>query len=638
MDKAKSKRVITIVLIISAVLGLAAIATAYYYYQIRDVTPQEGNANLEEGCGCYFVIASDEINSCADATPKNAFAFKPGIIENDVCTAECDTRSAPELRQLSQSTTFDILSCRLETFSSNPGCLDISIEDSEGKRIGDSIFPEDSITLNAKFNIPEILSSPDQEYYESYYFVVNGSKIDADKDSAEVSGGGTDREFSISTQITDYEDADTLTVQAFADSISGNTVTSEACLRELPIVKSRTASCTDITFDISLDSEDKVSIDEIAVEASRINVEENPIQSLAIKFTVGSAETELTTKDLVDMILDEEDPTILIFDKDFLYDSDNFTGENNFSVLDDEQSSLDIKAEIILNGEAIDSDACLASEEIPDRTPTDTTDDDTDVDKDDTDDDDSDTDEDDDTETSDTDETGETSNFTVTKEASLQCVEREDGSNSLDYTITIKNEDTTYEDITSIKDKLPLGFTYTEESTTINSEAVTDSEYVTVTDVGNSQEIVWQAEDGWSVNSDDTLEIKFSAVVTENALTGDNLNEVIVTPLNTPADDETLRTEVSVEVSQNCNESETVPDTAIFDNTVAKLVLGISVLILGGLFYYTNSGNSITEKLMYSGPAVKVYRTFRLFGLKPTDPRKYFEEKTVEEIERKKKD
>ncbi|MCC7290321.1 hypothetical protein IT417_03675, partial [bacterium] len=219
----------------------------------------------------------------------------------------------------------------------------------------------------------------------------------------------------------------------------------------------------------------------------------------------------------------------------------------------------------------------------------------------------------------------ETSDFTLDKTASVACVER---SNSLTYTISIHNTDSDDEGVTRIEDKLPLGFTYKTNSTYINGSLVDDSDFIDVETVGSTQQITFSTNGGWTIDSGDSLTIRFSANVSSSALSGSNLNEAIAIPVNTPKDDDSLRSSVSVSVSQNC----TSPETALFDSTISRVALAVFTILLGLFFYFSQSGLNVSNKLINS----TLGKTVRNIGLKSNDPQRYFEEKFIEKLEKNK--
>ena len=219
-------------------------------------------------------------------------------------------------------------------------------------------------------------------------------------------------------------------------------------------------------------------------------------------------------------------------------------------------------------------------------------------------------------------------------------MERTTPNNSVTFTLTSTNRGTISQGITSVKDKLPLGFTYVANSSKINNVVVTDSNYVTVSTIGSTQEIVWTKTEPWIVNSNQALTITFNAIAGGSALTGENTNEVILTPQQIPADPSSLRATVTLLVQQDCdnpeeeipevpvNPDEDIPQTGIFDSVISKVILGILTITFGWYIYSKPSGRVLAEKLIET-PAFKgaEMTTWKIFK-----PKKYFEEKIINKI------
>lgn len=604
----KSKTTIKVILGITALLAIVSIGIAYYYYQIQDVSPT--NTSAVEGCGCYFIVSDTTINSCSTARPENAFEFRPGVMNSEgQCSATCDPRTASKISTSQTSPT--ILGCSVSPFPSNPGCIDIAIVNANDERLTEGINPEEPINLKATFSTPSNITDNDTDYYTDFSFLVNGEKITVLQEDIETTGTGGDKKYTVQTQFDDYQDNEKLTIQAFGTSVTSSEVTSAACLRTINVNQPKVNSCTSI--DVSLDNDVKPKVEDLWLD---LDLVEEP-QSLAVRFTLGSDDTVITTSDITSQLIDGT----LILDKAFLYDRDNFTSQNSFEILEQETSRYEIDAQVLVNGEEIDSELCKTVEDITNRQPSenpDPTDEDPDP-----------TDEDPDPTDEDPDPTGQSS-FMTSNTASRQCVERTAPNNTVQYTVSVRNTGDASQNIVSIKNKLPLGFTYTTGSTEINGVAVTDNEYVTITTVGSTQEIVWETEDGFSVGSGSSLNIVFRATANSSALTGSNLNEVVVTPANVPEDATTLRAEVAVQVAQSC----TAPQTSIIDSNIAKALLGIILVGLAIAFYRSQFSNQYSEKVVGSD----TYKDFKLFMLKLTQPAKHFEEKALVKLERKIRD
>ncbi len=231
------------------------------------------------------------------------------------------------------------------------------------------------------------------------------------------------------------------------------------------------------------------------------------------------------------------------------------------------------------------------------------------------------------------DEPTETSNFEVSLEGP-SCVERIAPNNEVTFTISVKNNDDSYEEILQVKDKLPLGFEYVENSSIINTLADQNDSFVRVNSTGNTQELIWSVEDGWSVNSNDTFTIEFRAIAGDNAITGEVQNEVVVTPLNTPNDSTKLRTEFVMTVAQTCE----TPDTSIIGNSWIKIALGF-IVILFSFYLYTSSRGSQLAANIERSKALRLGEDLidGVSGIytKATDPRKHLENKISKKDDRR---
>jgi uncharacterized repeat protein (TIGR01451 family) len=201
------------------------------------------------------------------------------------------------------------------------------------------------------------------------------------------------------------------------------------------------------------------------------------------------------------------------------------------------------------------------------------------------------------------------------------------------FTIEVKNNGENTDTIETVKDKLPLGFSYITESSTLDGNAISDSVFVTTTEVGESQEVLWEPQNSWSIPAGGTLTLTFEATVGENAITGENLNEVIVTPTEIPSDPSSLRASSDIIVAQDCDDIQIddTPQTGIFDTTLGRVVTGIVVILIGIIIYNSNEGNRLAHMLIHSGP----YREAEMTSYKIFKPKKYFEEKILERRERK---
>jgi hypothetical protein len=223
----------------------------------------------------------------------------------------------------------------------------------------------------------------------------------------------------------------------------------------------------------------------------------------------------------------------------------------------------------------------------------------------------------------------------------MQCLERITPNNRTTFIISITNNKNAVDTIESVKDKLPLGFVYVDESSQLNGNPIADSVFVTVTNIGNSEEIVWEPSDSWSVSAQGTLTISFDAVAGNNSLNGTNLNEVVITPTQIPIDSDALSTSTEITVAQVCESQDVIddtpvdddstPQTGLFDNSIIRIVLGLGIIVMGVIIYNSNQGNQLANILLDS----KAYHNAEMTTYKIFKPKKYFEEKILERRKRK---
>jgi len=231
-----------------------------------------------------------------------------------------------------------------------------------------------------------------------------------------------------------------------------------------------------------------------------------------------------------------------------------------------------------------------------------------------------------------------TSNLAVTIAGSTTCVERISPSNTVSLTISITNNDTDSENISKIVNKLPLGFTYTTGSTLINGATIGDTNLLTITETGSTQELTWDPAEDWTLLSGQTMTLRLTAIAADSALTGGNQNEAVVTPLNTPVSAENLRATYVITVAQTC----TNPKTGLFDTMIGRIMASMLLIVTAVIFYKSNNSQKVSEQILSSKSinqinkvSTNTKRSFRLLGLKLTHPRKFFEE-SFEESQKKK--
>ncbi len=142
------------------------------------------------------------------------------------------------------------------------------------------------------------------------------------------------------------------------------------------------------------------------------------------------------------------------------------------------------------------------------------------------------------------------SQISISLATNINCLERVEPNNSIIFTANIKNNSTTSQSVLKVKNKLPLGFTYVPSTTKINNVSVSDNNYLQSEQVGETTELSWTIASGWNIAANQSLVIVFQAIAGPNALTGENMNEVVIEPAQVPTDPATLRASIVVPVSR----------------------------------------------------------------------------------------
>jgi uncharacterized repeat protein (TIGR01451 family) len=579
----KANKKTTILLVLSGILGVALIGAAIYFYAIGDISQRDSSKEIT--CACYYIDPA-VIRECGD--PRKGFLFELATTTGDqLCRAACST-SKLSVNLLNSSTKQDLYQiCQLQVVQ-DARCREMVVKDKDGKIVTGIVNADDQITVEAKF---------DKEYSQ-YKFIINNEEAEPDNISSD--------KLTIKKSINDLGTASSLNIEAIAMS-GQDEVKSPLCRRLISINREGTSSVNDIRVQTRKDgSVYKVSTVKISIG----NVSED--KNLTIKFL-------FTGKNLTDLLMaegftiDSAKGEVTILEQD-LYNSENFDGDVTFAQLNGIEGEVEIKAELRDDTGLIGTVSGSLTFPKSDATSEETTGD-----------------------------TSEESNFEVTKGGDKECVERIAPNNVAQFTLTVKNNSSITQGISSVKDKLPLGFTYVQSSTRINGVSVSDADYVAVQNVGDTQEIVWKKSDTWSVNAGQTLTILFKAEAGANALTGSNQNEVIITPVEVPGDPTSLRAEYALLVAQDCDNPDlepttpttpptqqptTTPTTGIFDYVVVKLIVGLITLVLGWYIYSKPMGKLLIEKLVESG----LYKEAEIATWKIFRPRKHFEVKLLRKL------
>ncbi len=607
MNTGKTKKYIYIILGLSLVVGIAAIVVGYYLLNIEDFSPTDTSA--ADSCGCYYAVATPTAKTCADLPSKTAFEYRVGTVQNNgtsqgQCSVTCDTRLSEEI--VGGKDNFDIISCKAENITES-SCVDIAVYNTQSARFANQILYTEKPTITTTFKIPENVTSSATvaEYYKSFHYVINGTKVDIATDKIKIDN--EKKIVVVSYQLPEIADnADKLTLQAFGTTQTNAQVTSNGCYRELKVIKDVQPYCKSLDF--SFLNPEKIKEVEIELDG----LEAIPT-SISAEITLSNAQKDVfKTKELISKF----DTGIIKLDSAYLYGGSNFVNSIAITPIDSSKTvtgdKLTVKAELTLNGEKINSQFCESTQTIPlkvvnpDGGPEPV-----------------------DPGTEPNNSGDPVLDIQITNSSSRTCVERTTPNNLVIFTILVRElTGTETGTIESITNKLPLGFTYQTNSTTLDGVATNDTGLVTVTNVGSSQEVVW-AKDAWTIGGtgNETIEIRFSARASSTALTGSNLNEVVIELPDQVSNLATLRSSASLTVAQSC----TAPETALFDSTLSKVILSIIIIGVGLILYYSETGSRLSMNMINS----PLYRHINLVYLKLSKNREYFENKVIEKARKK---
>ncbi|HRY22168.1 MAG TPA: hypothetical protein P5311_00140 [Candidatus Dojkabacteria bacterium] len=587
----EKKKSTTLLIVIAAILGIGLIISAVYFYTLEE--PEGEQTLTETTCACYY-IDPKVVSECGD--PRRGFSFELNTVpSNQNCSTPCsiDNLSTNLLNSTTKQDLYQI--CTLPVVQDSR-CSEMTIKDSAGKIVTGKIpLDEKELTIEAKFDA----------VYTGHKFVINNQEVEPDSISPD--------SLTITKTYTEL-DTSTLNIFATASDASANQINSPICRRLIEVEQTTSASVSTMQVQTRKD-EDTYKVSRIKIGIGNIK-DDTP---LTIRFSFGPEDSGVGDLSMTDgFTIDSTKGEISILEQD-LYNSENFSTDLSFSQLDRKVGNIKITAEVRSDTEVIGT--VDTSFNFPQMDPT-----------------------------SEELQEAEESKFRVSKTSNVKCIERVTPNNVVEFTLKTVNDSTTAQIIYSVKDKLPLGFTYVADSTKINGVKVDDTKFVTTTNIGDTQEVVWEKTEGWSVNSGQSLTIAFISEAGENALTGENQNEVVITPAEIPEDPETLRAELILNVAQSCTEeeapvddeetpvaeepdSETTPETGIFDSVISRILLGMLVVTVGWYIYSRPMGQTMIEKLINSG----AYKEAEVFSWKIFKPKKYFETKLVRKVSKNKK-
>lgn len=572
----KSNKLVTTLLIIAGILGLALIGAAVYFDMIKPST--EKPEDVSKTCACYYVDPA-VTTECGD--PRKGFLFKLVTSKGDTsCQSACQTSSLP-IDDIDSNTKQELfLTCSLPNIQ-DIRCSEMTIKNKAGELVVGNIAKDDEITLEAKFD----------KKYNNPTFKINN--VNEEPDTISEDG------LTIKKTLSQFKTT-TIDIVATAIGDDGESINSPLCKRIIEIEQQGESSVTGLLMS-RRNTEETTKISEAILRVSNIT------DTKDIKISFSFDNEEFAKLEMIKgFSLDTNKGEFSIIEQD-LYNPENFSQAVSFSQLDDYVGQLGITAELFRLGASLGEASTTVTfqepgaEEIPpvkEEQPT------------------------------------LESSFSISLATNINCLERVEPNNSIIFTVNIKNNSTSSQSVLKVKNKLPLGFTYIPSSTKINNVSVSDNNYLQSKQVGETTELSWTIASGWNISANQSLVVVFQAIAGPNALTGENLNEVVIEPAQVPTDPATLRASIPVSVSQNCNPTETpveTPDTGLFDEVLVQVGIGLLVLLLGWLIYSKPFGHVIVNKLVNSG----LYKEAEMTSWKLFKPKKFFEEKTIKRMKKR---
>ena len=384
----QTKKTINALVIVGVILLLALIGAVIYFYALKDQDGGEELSNIT--CGCYLIDPT-VVNDCGD--PKRTFLFNLNTVSSDqVCSAKCNINDVADNLLNSNTPKEQYKSCTVKSIS-DTRCENMILKDQNDKIITGKINENDEINVVATF---------DKSTYTDYTFKVNTETVTPDK----VEGN------TISKKLTDLQGINSVEILATAKDAQGDQINSIVCRRVVEVDTKIQSTVTGLVALTEQQTDGKTKVSKITISVAQLQS-----KNVDIKYTFSPAFPTLTAKDGI--LIENEKGTISMAKLD-LYDEKNFSNDS-FNVLNDHVGPLTITGEVFVNDISIGS-ASATIEFIdtsePEEQPI--TDD-------------------------------EKSRFTVSKAASQECLERTEGNNMVTYTITVKNEKNSPEQITSIK-------------------------------------------------------------------------------------------------------------------------------------------------------------------------------------------
>ena len=227
----------------------------------------------------------------------------------------------------------------------------------------------------------------------------------------------------------------------------------------------------------------------------------------------------------------------------------------------------------------------------------------------------------------------QTTTYSISQEIPA-CMSNKPGYSVKEFQIKITNSGENTGGINKVTDKLPQGLTYVTNSLKINGNPA-ENNILTLTSVGTSAQMDIEPTTTWTLQPQQSLIITFSVGVTGNALNGEKTNEVTITPTNMPNNTNSLQSIKSITIKDKCTAISSkygAPKTGVWDDMIIKAFMGLLLIMVGFLYY--NSSSPKTFAYVYTSSSVPTL--LNLFYLRITEPFKYFEKKVLYDLEKRK--
>ena len=618
MDSKKTQKIIVVILVVTALLGIIG-AILVYYLSTEDRTglfgPDRKMVEEKEYCACITAYTTATCNDCScTQIETQTLEAQIGEIIDGVCSLDCDVTSAPS------EEPEQMINCLIPNVKGD-SCHSVSVRDIDTR---DLIIPpirtERPIIITVNF-VPKYFGEQ-QEEFTKFSFIINGERTELNANEVPTTVINGKETYIPELEFSNFQDIDTLTIQAtsssdkeFADGTPGR-----YCYKQYDLYQQRGPFCSGLVAYTQEGTRPNSTVVN-RLEMRTPNLRRNSDIEIEFNFNhrdIANVRTNTIPQSLLEEMLVNE--TIFLEYQDLYSTPTLFVNETGFPALDStalNASTIRITAQLYVDNTPVDSNLCGENLDLL------SSGDDTRIDdgrgevRDD----------DEDDYIRDDDEDDED---IVRPDLELimegpSCVRKAPDENSVsrtNYRITIRNNSDTTQEIEAIRNKLPLGFRYIENTTSINRVLVSDN-IQEITSVGESQDILWS--NNWEIQPDTALVLEYGVNVTNRALDGENQNEAVATPINIPEDMSRLRAEVVTLVSDECVHEEDLPETG--NLTFLSFATGILVLIFGILIYQGRIG--VVDQTILKLINARIVKKNLL-------PKEYFEESILEKEEERK--